>query len=229
MLRVRQRQLVQRLGGTFLGRYLNIRLRWFEISLQLRDCGGRIPAWKVVPLSTRDLPHSLQNVSLPSDTRTYDGESSHHHHQTLKHTHSFQSRFSSTWIHSSSISMWNGSKHVHFLSWTDRLFNITQEAFLSLRSGLDLCCCGLVKRHQSQPNYCSSSKSTSSQVQSKCPDVFSRRPFSWGCLRRWLVGTVRYPRMHFTLASGYGGGENSQLYFQNAAVESLNVVLRFAV
>ena len=71
--------------------------------------------------------------------------------------------------------------------------------FLNLRTCPYLCSCGLEKRHQSQPKYCSNSKSASSQVQSKCPDVFLLRPFYRGCIGWWLVWTwaAKYPRMHF--------------------------------
>ncbi len=52
-----------------------------------------------------------------------------------------------------------------------------------------VCTCGLVKRHQSSPKYCSNSKFTSSQVQLKSPDVFLLHPFYQGCINRWLVRT----------------------------------------
>ena len=88
---------------------------------------------------------------------------------------------------------------VVWLSWPSLSCVLIAELFLNLRTCPYLCSCGLVKRHQSQPKYCSNSKSASSQVRSKCPDVFLLRPFYRGCIGRWLVWTwaAKYPRMHF--------------------------------
>lgn len=88
MLWVRQRQLIQCLCDS--------REHVYE---DKKHTGGRTRVLKVVPPSD-DSPHSLQNVSLPLDTGTSDGESSHLHHQTLKHTHTrpagHQHRFTQT-------------------------------------------------------------------------------------------------------------------------------------
>ncbi len=75
----------------------------------------------------------------------------------------------------------------------------TSWPFLNMRSCLYLCSCGLVKRHQSSPKYCSNSKFTSSQIQLKSPDVSLLRPFYQGCIRGDLceLEAARYPRMHF--------------------------------
>ncbi len=87
--------------------------------------------------------------------------------------------------------MWNPLSRIHRAMWKQQRLNATPESgpFLNMRSCLYLCSCGLVKRHQSSPKYCSNSKFTSSQVQLKSPDVSLLRPFYQGCIQRWFVRT----------------------------------------
>ena len=53
--------------------------------------------------------------------------------------------------------------------------------FLNTGSCVFLCSCVPVKRHQSQPKYCSNTKFTFPQERIKFPDVFSNRPLYRGC------------------------------------------------
>ncbi len=86
--------------------------------------------------------------------------------------------------------------------------------FLNMRSCLYLCSCGLVKRHQSSPKYCSNSKFTSSQVQLKSPDVSLLRPFYQGCIRM-TCANLRQPGIPECIshqsASVNGRGENRKI------------------
>ncbi len=92
---------------------------------------------------------------------------------------------------------WRTPSPAHFVCLPYKTLN--SWLFLNMRSCLYLCSCGLVKRHQSSPKYCSNSKFTSSQVQLKSPDVSLLRPFYQGCIRGDLceLEAARYPRMHF--------------------------------
>ncbi len=87
--------------------------------------------------------------------------------------------------------------------------------FLNMRSCLYLCSCGLVKRHQLSPKYCSNSKFTSSQVQLKSPDVSLLRPFYQGRIRGDLceLEAARYPRMHFAPISERGENRKNSKYY----------------
>ncbi len=89
-----------------------------------------------------------------------------------------------------------------------------------MRSCLYLCSCGLVKRHQSSPKYCSNSKFASSEVQLKSLDVFLLRPFIKDASRGDLCN-LRQPGIPECIshqsASVNGGGENPR-HFENITV-----------